>query len=86
MNKLELIEMLKTEAGLPKNEAAAVVHLFFDEMSTHDSATQKREVHALQSAMKELGLSKGTIVTWLDEDVSDQRIDIVPVWKWLLTE
>ncbi len=50
------------------------------------SATQKREVHALQSAMKELGLSKGTIVTWLDEDVSDQRIDIVPVWKWLLTD
>lgn len=52
----------------------------------HDPATQKREVHALQSAMKELGLSKGTIVTWLDEDVSDQRIDIVPVWKWLLTD
>jgi predicted AAA+ superfamily ATPase len=50
------------------------------------SATQKREVHALQSAMKELGLSKGTIVTWLDEDVSDQRIDILPVWKWLLTD
>jgi len=36
--------------------------------------------------MKELGLSKGTIVTWLDEDVSDQRIDILPVWKWLLTD
>jgi hypothetical protein len=51
----------------------------------HDPATQKREVHALQLAMKELGLSKGTIVTWLDEDVSDQRIDIVPAWKWLLT-
>lgn len=52
----------------------------------HDPATQKREVRALQTAMKELGLNKGTIVTWLDEEVSDQRIDIVPVWKWLLID
>jgi integration host factor subunit beta len=33
MNKLELIETLKTEAGITKSEAAAVVNLFFDEMS-----------------------------------------------------
>lgn len=33
MNKLELIETLKTEAGSTKTEAAAVVNLFFDEMS-----------------------------------------------------
>ena len=26
------------------------------------------------------------IVTWLDEDVSDKRLDIVPAWKWLLNE
>ena len=32
MNKLELIETLKTEAGLTKNEATAVVNLFFNEM------------------------------------------------------
>ena len=32
MNKLDLIETLKTEAGLTKNEATAVVNLFFDEM------------------------------------------------------
>jgi predicted AAA+ superfamily ATPase len=52
----------------------------------HDPVTQKREVSALLSAMQELGLSRGTIVTWLDEDVSDKRLDIVPAWKWLLTE
>jgi len=52
----------------------------------HDSVTQKREVRALLSAMQELGLRRGTIVTWLDEDVSDQRLNIVPAWKWLLTE
>lgn len=52
----------------------------------HDPDTQKREVGALLSAMDELGLKCGTIVTWLDEDVSDKRIEIVPVWKWLLAE
>ena len=33
MNKLDLIEALKTEAEITKNEAAAVVQLFFDEMA-----------------------------------------------------
>ena len=52
----------------------------------HDPFTQKREVSALLSAMQELGLRRGTIVTWLDEDVLDKRIDIIPAWKWLLKE
>jgi len=34
MNKLELIETLKAEAGLTKKEAATVVALFFGEMSS----------------------------------------------------
>lgn len=33
MNKLEIVETLKTEAGLTKNEAAVVLNLFFDEMA-----------------------------------------------------
>jgi len=33
MNKLELIETLKTETGITISEAMAVVKLFFDEMS-----------------------------------------------------
>jgi len=52
----------------------------------HDPDTQKREVGALLSAMDELGLKRGTIVTWLDEDLSDKRLEIVPAWKWLLAE
>ena len=32
-HKLELIEKLKTEAGLTKNEATEVVNLFFSEMA-----------------------------------------------------
>jgi integration host factor subunit beta len=33
MNKLELIERLKLEAGLKKNEAVIIVNLFFKEMA-----------------------------------------------------
>ncbi len=33
MNKLDMIETLKTEAGLTKSEATDVEDLFFDEMS-----------------------------------------------------
>ncbi len=32
MNKLELIDEFRLEAGLPKHEAAHIVQLFFDEM------------------------------------------------------
>jgi len=50
-----------------------------------DPGTKKREVAALLDALKELGLRKGKIVTWLDEDLSDERIEILPAWKWLLS-
>ena len=33
MNKLELIEALREEAGITKNEAEVVVNMVFDEMS-----------------------------------------------------
>ena len=33
MNKRELIDALKKETGIKKNDAMAVVNLFFDEMS-----------------------------------------------------
>ena len=51
----------------------------------NDPETRKREVAALLEAMKELGLKKGKILTWLDEDLSDERIEILPAWKWLLS-
>ena len=49
MNKLELIETLKTEAGLTKSEAAAVVHLFFDEMSNALAKGDRVEIRDLCS-------------------------------------
>ena len=49
MNKLELIETLKTEAGLTKNEATLVVHLFFDEMSNALAKGDRAEIRGLCS-------------------------------------
>jgi integration host factor subunit beta len=49
MNKLELIETLKTEAGITKSEAAAVVNLFFDEMSNAMVNGDRVEIRGLCS-------------------------------------
>ncbi|MFH2218106.1 MAG: HU family DNA-binding protein [Pseudomonadota bacterium] len=49
MNKLELIETLKTEAGLTKNEAMAVVKLVFDEMADALAAGDRVEIRGLCS-------------------------------------
>lgn len=49
MNKLELIETLKAEAGLTKKEAAAVVELFFDEMSSALASDDRVEIRGLCS-------------------------------------
>jgi len=49
MNKLQLIETLKTKAGITKNEAAAVVHLFFDEMASALVSGGRVEIRGLCS-------------------------------------
>ena len=47
--------------------------------------TFNRELRGLQSAMQELAIDSGTIVTWDDETELEGNISVVPVWKWLLT-
>jgi len=49
MNKLQLIEALKTEAEITKSEAAAVVHLFFDEMANALTSGDRVEIRGLCS-------------------------------------
>lgn len=47
--------------------------------------TFEREMRGLKSAMTELRVASGTIVTWDDDMVlEEEKIDVVPVWKWLL--
>ena len=49
MNKLDLIEALKMEAGIAKNEAMAVVNLFFDEMANALANGDRAEIRGLCS-------------------------------------
>ena len=49
-----------------------------------DPKTRERELQGLVVAMRELGVSRGTIVTWLEEETPGEGIDVVPAWKWLL--
>lgn len=49
MNKLELVEALKEEAGLNKNEARKIVDLFFNEMSKALSKGDRVEIRGLCS-------------------------------------
>ncbi len=49
MNKLELVETLKEETGLTKNEASVVVNLFFDEMATALANGERAEIRGLCS-------------------------------------
>ncbi len=47
MNKLELIEALKKEAGISRNEAAAAVKLLFDKMTESLANGDRVEIRGL---------------------------------------
>jgi predicted AAA+ superfamily ATPase len=49
-----------------------------------DEDVFKRELRGIKSAMKELSITSGTIVTWDDETLLENNINVVPIWKWLL--
>ena len=49
MNKRELIYALKKETGITKNEAMAVVKLFFDEISNAMASGDRVEIRGLCS-------------------------------------
>ncbi len=49
MNKLDLIEALQNEAGISKNEAEAVVRMFFDEMANALANGDRVEIRGLCS-------------------------------------
>jgi uncharacterized protein len=55
--------------------------------SIADPQTKKREIAALNEAMTEQGLTSGTIVTRRDTEeieVSAGKIQVIPVWRFLL--
>lgn len=52
-----------------------------------DETVRQREIKSLTSAMEELGLSEGLILTVDDEEkisLPDKLINVTPIYKWLL--
>ncbi|RKZ39313.1 MAG: hypothetical protein DRR16_31860 [Candidatus Parabeggiatoa sp. nov. 3] len=84
-----MIEYVSTKAGYEtdffarhpiKNEIKQV-QVCWD---ISDEKTFQRELRGLQSAMKALSITSGTIVTYDDEASLDNNIAVMPIWKWLL--
>ena len=49
MNKIELIDMMKNECRISKKEAAAIVDIFFDKISTALTEGDRVEIRGLCS-------------------------------------
>ena len=47
-------------------------------------AARKRELSAMRAAMKETGITNCVIVTWDEDEITDDGIRIAPIWKWAL--
>lgn len=64
-------------------------HLYQVSESLANPATRNREIQALQSAMQELGIKTGSIITRNEEEqitVDQGTIEVLPVWRFLLRE
>ena len=69
---------------LARHRTTGKVHLIQSCWDMADRKNFSRELRGPQSAMKELSLDAGTIVTWDDEAELEGNISVVPAWKWLL--
>ncbi|MBQ9671269.1 MAG: hypothetical protein IJV34_00265 [Prevotella sp.] len=70
--------------GLNKNS-----QIFVNSLSNFAEDTRKRETEDLQKLPKRVPCRQRLILTYDEEDtITDQHgtIDIIPVWRWLLTE
>jgi len=86
-----LIEYYKTSSGREVDflvtDSNGQKALFQVSASMDQTATRKRELEALEEAMKETGLNTATIVTINDEEnlnVETGRVRVLPAWMWAL--
>jgi predicted AAA+ superfamily ATPase len=84
------VEYVKTKEGcetdfFARQKESGDVKLIQVCWDMSDEHTFNRELRGLNSAMAKLSISSGTIVTWDSEAEIDHRIQVVPVWKWLLS-
>lgn len=74
----------KTEVDFYVQEADLLIQVSY---SIKDPETYQRELKGLTQAMKEMGLSKGLIITYDEENtiqVDEGTINVLPAWQWLL--
>ena len=53
-----------------------------------DKKTRQREMRALSQSMEETNINHATILTYNEEETAEIKgrvIQIMPVWKWLLS-
>ncbi len=77
----------KKECDFIVKEGKAVRDAIQVSYSLKDAGTRKREIEGLLEAMREFKLKKGTILTFDESEsiaVDGGKIDVVPVWQWLL--
>jgi hypothetical protein len=84
------VEYVNTKDGrevdfFTRNRISGEKHLIQVCWQMSDKKTFERELLGLKSAMNEISLPTGTIVTGDDETVIDKKIKVIPIWKWLLT-
>lgn len=84
------IEYVSTENGLEtaflaRNRTTGDLNLIQVSWDISETQTFERELAGLKSAMHELAISHGIIITADDEMTIDDTIHIIPAWKWLLS-
>ncbi|MDF1592840.1 MAG: ATP-binding protein [Desulfobacterales bacterium] len=83
------IEYVNTKDGyetdfIARHKVTGDVQLIQACWEMSNKLTFERELRGLKSAMAELSIHSGTIVTWNDDVVLDNEIKVVPAWKWML--
>jgi predicted AAA+ superfamily ATPase len=77
----------KKECDFILKEGKSVSDAIQVSYSLKDDATRKRELEGIIEVMKEFNLKKGTILTYDESEsiaVQGMKIEVVPVWQWLL--
>ena len=87
----ETIHYYRTKSGNEVDficqDRAGAKHLVQVAFDIGDERTKNRELRAIEEAMKELRLNRGTVVTYSREETftcSTGVIDIVPAWKFCM--
>lgn len=83
------IEYVNTKDGyeadfLARHKVSGDVKLVQVCWNMSNKKTFERELRGLKSAMTELSLHSGAIVTWDDDVLLADEIRVFPLWKWLL--